>query len=125
MNDRPKSGPAPASLALLERRASAGDPDAQFALAKHYRDGTAGPPNRAKSVDLLLQAAGSGHYRAMWMVAAGYQFGRWGFPRDEQRALLWDNRIIQKLHRDAAAGHEYAQNELAAISSYRSSKTKR
>lgn len=96
-----------------------------FALAKHYRDGTAGPPNFTKSMELLLQAAGSGHYRSMMMVAHGYQFGRWGFPKDEQRALLWDNRIVQKLHRDAAAGHEYARNELAVIRNYQARKDNR
>lgn len=120
-----KSDSAQASLALLERRATAGNGPARFALAKHYRDGTAGPPDFTKSMELLLQAAGSGHYRSMWLVSFYYRTGRGGFPRDDNRAWRWEKRITEKLHRDAKAGHAYARNELAAIQNFRAWKRER
>jgi TPR repeat protein len=86
-----------ALLADLERRAEAGDAEAQYALGEVYYDGTLPgiPKNYQVAVQWFSRAAASGHARAAFGMALAYDNGR-GVPNDDAQAVVWYRRAAEK-----------------------------
>jgi uncharacterized protein len=73
----------------LRERAAAGDPEAQFNLAKNYETGRAGyKKDFAEAERWYRQAAEQGDPFAQASLAILYRFGK-GVPQDYVQAFMW------------------------------------
>src|SRR5918999_4934247 len=73
----------------LRERAAAGDPEAQFNLAKNYETGRAGyKKDFAEAERWYRQAAVQGDPFAQASLGILYRFGK-GVPRDYVQAYMW------------------------------------
>lgn len=98
-------------LAVLTKKAEAGDAEAQFALGMMHRDGfnydKDGKFLNDETIEWLQKAANQGHAKAQFNLAAAYSFGR-GVPKDTAKAM----ELYQKA---AAQGNSDAQYHLATV----------
>ena len=62
--------------------------------------------------ELLIDAAKKGNNRAIWMIAAGYQSGWWGFPVDKMQSMKWYGLLIGSWKKDAENGDAKAAEVL-------------
>ena len=92
---------------LLRSAADAGSPEAQYALATLYKEGTGVPKDAAAAARLLAAAARSGNDAAQVEYAIAL-FNGAGVPKDENGAAALFRKI-------AAHGNTVAQNRLARI----------
>jgi len=67
--------------------------------------------------NLLLNAAGMGNRRAIWIVAVGYRSETWSFSKDKHQSMQWHDIFIKMLKKDAADGDQEAEKFLEQISS--------
>ena len=74
--------------------------------------------------ELMIEAAGKGNNRAIWMIAAGYQTGWWGFPIDKQQAMKWYRILSDSWQIDANRGDREALEVLKILDNYRNRKQK-
>ena len=77
------------SVAQIMEKAEQGDIYAKYDLALMYADGKRVSQNTDKAASLLLEAANRGHLRAQQYLASLYESGRWGFPKDKDKAEYW------------------------------------
>jgi TPR repeat protein len=96
------------TLTDLERRAAAGDRDAQTALGTLYETGDGVPLDPARAAALYRQAATAGHIGAQINLATMYLDGA-GVARDAAAAVEWFTRA-------ADGGNALAQLSLGMIS---------
>lgn len=78
-------------LKLQDRMAEAlktGDPDAQFAIAKAYKNGAIVAPDPEEAVRWLRRAANKGHAAAQFELGLAHLYGD-GAPVDEAEAYRW------------------------------------
>jgi len=94
------------TLTDLQRRADAGDRDAQTALGTLYETGEGVPLDPARAATLYRAAAAAGHVGAQINLATMYLDG--GVPRDPAAAVEW-------LTKAADAGSALAQMNLGML----------
>lgn len=98
-----------ARLAELQKRAEAGEADAQYQLASIYYDG--GLPgvqkNDALAMQWASQAASQGHAGAQYGMGLIYRYGR-GVPQDHAEAAKWFRKAANQ-------GLPGGQHELAML----------
>jgi TPR repeat protein len=96
--------------------ARAGWAEAAFILAEALEEKAVSGP---EPVPFYLQAAAAGHPEAAHRLAAIYDEGAWGLPRDPDQALLWFTVAAARGDQDAALelGRHYYQKdpETAAV----------
>src|SRR5688572_27773201 len=95
------------TLTDLERRATAGDRDAQTALGTLYETGDGVPLDPARAMALYREAATAGHVGAQINLATMYLDGA-GAPRNPSAAVEWFTRA-------ADGGSALAQLSLGMI----------
>jgi len=95
------------TLTDLQRRAAAGDHDAQTALGTLFETGDGVPLDPSRAVTLYREAAAAGHVGALINLGTMYLDGA-GVQRDPVAAVRW-------LTRAAAAGSALAQLNLGMI----------
>lgn len=100
----PPKAPAAPSLAQL---AAAGEPEAQFQLARAYRDGKGVKKNPAEAVFWFAMAAGNGEKAAAAELATLYEQGVGAKPDLAQAALWW--------YRAAVLGDEDAKGRFVKL----------
>lgn len=90
-----------------------GDGNALFELALMYHSGLRVEQNEAIAVQLYQMAAEKGHPIAQQYLAAGYENGWFGLPKNEALAAYWQGRletmreaIAVNVRKDAVAGRE-------------------
>jgi len=79
------------SVAQIMEKAEQGDIYAQYNLALMYADGKRVSQNMDQAASWLLKAANQGHLEAQHYLASLYESGRWGFPKDKDKAEYWSN----------------------------------
>lgn len=84
------------AVAQWQPLAEQGHAIAQFNLALLYHSGDGVDLNEAKAVSLYHQAAEQGYDKAQEYLAAGYQEGWFGLPKDQQKADYWNKRLQAK-----------------------------
>jgi TPR repeat protein len=89
----------------LEKRAKAGNPQAQTVLASCYELGRNVKPNGLETIRWLKLAAEQGYAPAEYELGRMYLYGR-GIPADYQQALLWETKA-------SLQGERSAQRDLA------------
>lgn len=91
-----QEGPRPGRPSLRER-ATKGDPDAQFTLAKNYEAGRGGlKKDYAEAQHWYREAAEQGDPFAQASLALLYRFGK-GVPQDYVRAYMWFQLSVDQL----------------------------
>ncbi|HCK78796.1 MAG TPA: hypothetical protein DHW34_02140, partial [Actinobacteria bacterium] len=96
------------SVAGIQSVASAGDRNAQFTLARMYREGDGVDRDNALALHWLTEAAKRDHPAAQMALARLYLDGTAGTQRDMDSAARW-------LDRAAHLGNAEAQYELATL----------
>lgn len=81
-------GEYPEAFRELDPLAVAGDPVAQYTVARMYLAGQGVPRDAADGLRWLRKAAGSGLASAQYQLGARYQFGI-DLPQDYARAAAW------------------------------------
>jgi hypothetical protein len=66
---------------------------AQFNMALLYHSGSGVAMDEARAVQLYHQAATNGYPYAQEYLAAGYQEGWFGLPKDQEKADYWSQRL--------------------------------
>jgi hypothetical protein len=94
-------------MALVELAASAGDPKAQYMLARKYYDGEGVPKNDAEAARWYQLAADQGNADAQTNLGAMYYKGE-GVPKNDGEAEKWFRRAANQ-------GNPVAQTNLGAI----------
>ncbi len=79
---------APSSISALTQRATSGDAEAQFELARAYEDGKGLPQDDAKAVEWFRRSAEQGNAQAQNSLGVMYALGR-GVTRDREEAVRW------------------------------------
>src|SRR6478735_4574696 len=82
------------TLTDLQRRAAAGDHDAQTALGTLYETGDAVPLDPARALRLYREAAAAGHVGAQINLATMYLEGA-GVKKDAVAAVQWFTRAAE------------------------------
>jgi TPR repeat protein len=98
---------APHAAELMRKAADAGSPEAQYALATLYKEGTGVPKDPAAAGKLLAAAARSGNDAAQVEYAIAL-FNGTGVAKDESGAAALFRKV-------ASHGNAVAQNRLARI----------
>lgn len=96
----------PPAQQRIEKKADAGDRNAQYSLGLYYSS-SADHTDYAKAADWYRKAADQGHAGAQYMLGQAYLVGR-GITRDETSAVRW-------LERAARQGHGRAMYSLGDI----------
>ncbi|MGE0055255.1 MAG: ankyrin repeat domain-containing protein [Hyphomicrobium sp.] len=109
-----RSGAFDKAAALLQRRAKAGDVEAQYQLASLYRAGRGVAQDDALAFKWMKRAAEGGHIRAAYSLGTMYLSGR-GAAVNVAAARNWLNAA-------ALAHHEQAIRLLAEINTARGAK---
>jgi TPR repeat protein len=73
-------------LAFLEKRAQAGDAQAQSMLGNIYHDGRGVPQNDTTAMAWYAKSAAQGHAYAEYSLGNGYMLGIGGLPRNQAKA---------------------------------------
>jgi TPR repeat protein len=76
--------------------AKQGDAMAQFNLALLYHRGLGVPIDEAKAVAWYQKSAENGYTKAQEFLAAAYQEGWFGLPRDSLKAEYWNLRLAEQ-----------------------------
>jgi len=100
-------GPRDSSLAVLCRRAEAGDSSAMVDLGMNYAYGRGVPEDYQKAVSWLRKASDAGDAAGMNNMGVMYANG-YGVPRDYQQAAAWYRKA-------AEAGYVLAMANLGSI----------
>ena len=91
-----QEGPRPGRSSLRER-ATKGDPEAQFTLAKNYEAGRGGlKKDYAEAQHWYREAAEQGDPFAQASLALLYRFGK-GVPQDYVQAYMWFQLSVDQL----------------------------
>ena len=98
---------SPAEIAILKKRAAAGDGKAQYNLGLMFDFGEGVPESKAEAVKWYRLAAAQGLDRAQFRLGAMYNFGT-GVPQDFTEAVKW-YRLA------AAQGNAKAQGSLGNL----------
>ena len=77
------------SVAQIIEKAEQGDIYVQYDLALMYADGKGVPQNNDHAASWLLEAANRGHLQSQQYLASLYESGKWGFPKDQDKAAYW------------------------------------
>ena len=92
-----RAGRPTARPAELRERATKGDPDAQFTLAKNYEAGRGGlKKDYAEAQHWYREAAEQGDPFAQASLALLYRFGK-GVPQDYVQAYMWFQLSVDQL----------------------------
>ncbi|MDV7143104.1 caspase family protein [Tropicimonas sp. TH_r6] len=94
------------AVSWYERAAQAGDPQAQFQLAKIYEDGLLVPADPARAKALFEASAAQDYADALNDVGFLHFHGQLGFSKDAQLALDFFRRAADQRH--AKAQHNFA-----------------
>jgi len=86
--------PEMSNLQILEKQASQGDPDANFAVGVHYMLGECVEENVIKAREYFEKAAKSGHQEAILRLADMYRDGLGGLEKDPKKALKYYKSIF-------------------------------
>lgn len=86
------------AASLFTSLAEKGIADAQFNLALMYHGGLGVARDEGRAVKWYEQAAANGVGQAQEFLAAAYQEGWFGLPRDPDRAAYWLQRLQDKTH---------------------------
>ena len=78
-----------------EPLAKKGDVQAQFNMALLYHSGAGVPMDEKKAVEWYTKAANGGHPLAQEYLAAGYEGGWFGLPKDKNKAAYWRKKLGQ------------------------------
>lgn len=104
-----RSNQSAAARDWYERAATAGDPDAQFALARLYLGGVEGVPKDERVAQMwIFRATELGHLPAMRLLAMNYESGGMGLSKDTGLSLQW-------LRRAAEQGDSWASHRLQGL----------
>lgn len=95
-------GDYPGAFAAWEAAASAGNPDAQYALAALYSRGRGVARNHELANQWYLTAAKGGQVEAQYRIGMRYRNGD-GLPRDFVGAYVWLRLATKNGHRKAAS----------------------
>ncbi len=83
----------------LKMKAESGDAEAQFALAKHYKEDKG---DSAEAVKWYSKAAEQGNADAQFNLGLSYSFGD-GVVKDEEEAMRWFQKAAEQGHEQAIA----------------------
>lgn len=100
--------PEMSNLQILEKEASQGDLDANFAVGVHYMLGECVEENVIKAREYFEKAAKSGHQEAILRLADMYRDGLGGLEKDPKQALEYYESIF---FNDVLEAHFLAFNE--------------
>jgi Sel1 repeat len=95
------------NLEAIRHKAEAGDPIAQFDLAKAYMDGKALQKDPGQAVEWLQKSASQGYVGAEFALGIMYQSGV-GLPKDQHEAARWFRKAAQ-------LQNKASQDKLAAM----------
>lgn len=90
-------------LALLEPKAQAGDPEAQFLMGKLYSTGYDWPRDLEKAMDWYTKAAEQEHVRAQVYLGLAWEIGMGDISPDKERAFHWYQRAANHGNSQALA----------------------
>jgi hypothetical protein len=96
------------NLDAIRPKAEAGDPIAQFDLAKAYMDGKVVKKDPAQAVEWLKKSAGQGYVGAEFALGIMYQTGVFGLPKDQHEAANWFRKAAKQ-------PNKAAQDQLSAM----------
>lgn len=85
------------NLALLQREANAGNPEAQFQLGRLYDTGEKLERDRQKAITWYTSAANQGHAEAQYRLAVAYLFGV-GITRNPSLGESWLTKSAKQNH---------------------------
>lgn len=88
-------------LALVERAAELGEPQAQSFLGEVYRLGKGRPRDLARAFEWHLKAAQAGFAQSQYLVAANYWHGD-GVAPDPEESYAWALKAAEQGHAQAA-----------------------
>lgn len=96
-------------IAKLEKKALAGDLDAQFYLSIAYEDGRETPPDLEKSIKWCMSAALAGDKQCQYKLAKTFETGSGIIKRDPLNAIHWLEMAAANEHIEACfeIGHRY------------------
>ena len=89
-------------FAAIQRKAQAGDPIAQFDLAKAYTLGTGVEKDSVKALAWLQKSAGQNYVGAEYALGRMYQQGI-GIPKDQHEAAKWFRKAAKQPNKEAQA----------------------
>ena len=81
---------SPAEIAILKKKAAAGDASAQYSLGDMYSNGKGVPENKTEAVKWYRLAAAQGNASAQYNLGVMYSSGE-GVPEDYVQAYKWYN----------------------------------
>ena len=88
-----ESGDYSSAAQQWEPLAKSGHAVAQFNMALLYHSGLGVEQDELKAVSWYHKAADNGYLLAQEYLAAGYQEGWFGLPKDEKQAAYWAQRM--------------------------------
>lgn len=86
----------------LLKRATEGDPNAQYLAGHHYRRGVCVPRDQFRATSWFIEAANLDHTEAQFILATCYLMGE-GVPRSESQAFFWWRKAAELGHPQALA----------------------
>lgn len=86
------------------------NPNAQFELAKKYKEGIDIKQNMSTARLLLLMAARKRYQHAVWTIAYNYQSGDWGFPIDRLKSSYWNEQLLMTLQEDTRNNEKHTES---------------
>ena len=103
----------------FQKAANQSERDAQFMLAKLYRDGTGVAADPAKASEWLRKAAALGQTEAQFFLGDAY-FSGYGVPQDYTQAIQWWRKAADEGHAIAPSrlGDVYRQNDKGVAQDY-------
>ena len=100
-------------IAMLQRKAEAGDAKAQFDLASAYSQGTGVAKDSAKGLEWLKKSASQGYAGAEVVLGLFYQKGI-GIEKDPSEAAKWYRKAAKQTDKDARHA-QTAQSHLSEM----------
>ena len=106
-NIRDEDLPPEKKFARFQKKAIAGNAEAQFVIGMMYETGLGVPKDAAKAFELFQKAAAQGNADAQFNLGWSYTNGK-GVPKNEAKAVDWYQKA-------AAQGHTGAQSYLGMV----------
>jgi TPR repeat protein len=104
-------------LTELQKKADAGDAEAQFTLGEMYYKDEGVPKDAVKAVEWYQKAAAQGHAEAQYNIGEMYDRGE-GVPKNYTKAVEWYKKAMESFQKAAAQGHADAQYYLGVMYYY-------
>lgn len=103
------------SVAQIIEKAEQGDIYVQYDLAFMYANGKGVPQDNDQAASWILKAANRGHLQSQQHLASLYESGKWGFPKDKDKAAYW-SKLRGRLPSSTTGNQDQEDNSKMGVS---------